>query len=74
MRKPAPSLLILCGTAIAAAVSYDASVMAEMIGVSRYGGEGVVALTALALSGLFMAMGAHGITRQWTRASSRAAA
>lgn len=71
---PAPSFLIFCGAAIAAAVSYDASVIAELLGMRRYGGEGIVAVTALALSGLLIGLGAHGLIRQWTRASSRVAA
>lgn len=71
MKMPAPGFLISCGAAVAAAVSYDASVISELLGMSRYGAEGVVVVTALALSGLFIALGVHGLIRQLARASSR---
>ena len=74
MRKPSAGLLIFCGTAVAAAVSYDASAVTGLFGLSNYGGEGLVALTGLMLSTLLIAAGAHGLLRQWTRSASRAAA
>ena len=74
MQKPAPGLLVFCGAAIAAAISYDAYVVAELIGMSRYGGEGIVAVTGLGLSSLFIAFGAHGLVRRRVLVSSRTAA
>ena len=74
MKKPSAGLLICCGTAVASAVSYDASALTELLGMSAYGGEGLVALSGLVLSTLFIAVGTHGVTRQWIRGAPRAAA
>ena len=74
MKKRSAGLLIFCGTAVAAAISYDASAVTELFGLSNYGGEGLVALTGLVFSTLLIAAGTHGLLRQWTRGASRAAA
>ena len=74
MQKPAAWLMICCGAAILAAVSYGAIAITELLGMSRYGGEGIVALTALAMSTMFIAMGFHGLIKRRIRISSRAAA
>ena len=74
VKKSSAGLLIFCGATVATAVSYDASALTELLGMNRYGGEGVVALTGLVFSTLFIAVGTHGLIRQWTRRVTRAAA
>jgi hypothetical protein len=71
--KKYPGLLLCCGAAIAIAVSYDASALAALFGVDRYGGEGVVALIALVLAALLVSAGGYGLLKRWTRGSSPAA-
>jgi len=74
VNKLSAGLLILCGASIAIAISYDASALTELLGLTRHGGEGVVALTGLVLSTVIIAVGTHGAIRQWMRGVSRAAA
>lgn len=73
MNKMSSALLIACGAALAAAVSYDASKLTTLLGLGLYGGEGVVALTSLTLSIALIALGTRGLLMQRTRKPSQAA-
>ena len=68
------TLLICCGAAIFAVIAYDASVPTQLLGMSRVGGEGLVALTGLVGSACLLAAGLHGLVRQWVRGAPRAIA
>ena len=73
MNKLSSALLIGFGAALAAAISYDASILTTSLGLSLYGGEGVIALTSLTLSITLIALGARGLLVQRTRKPSHAA-
>lgn len=68
------TLLICCGAAIFAGIAYDTSLPTELLGMSRVGGEGIVALTGLVVSACLLAAGLHGLVRQWVRGAPRAIA
>jgi hypothetical protein len=60
MKMSVPPLLIGSGLALATAVAYDASILATSLGVSREGGEGVVALLFLSASIALLGLGISG--------------
>lgn len=68
------TLLSCCGAAIFAAIAFDASIPTELLGMSREGGEDIVALTGLVVSVCLLAAGLHGLVRQWVRGAPRAIA
>lgn len=74
MKKPGSALPVCCGAAVAITVCYDASALTELLGMSRHGGEGLVALAGLVLSTALFAVGTHAVTRRWVGCAARSAA
>ena len=74
MKTSTATPLIGCGAAIFAVIAWDASVPTELLGMSREGDEGLVALTGLVVSACLLAAGLHGLVRQWVRGAPRAIA
>jgi hypothetical protein len=60
MKIHTSTVLIGSGLALAAAVAYDASILATSLGVSHQGGEGTVALLFLSASIALLALGIRG--------------
>ena len=59
--KHVPAALVVIGIAVFAAVAYDATLIADALGVQVQGGEGVVAMTGLAVASAAVASGLRGL-------------
>ena len=60
-RKHVSAALVAIGIAVFAAVAHDATVVAEAFGMPVQGGEGVVAMTGLAVASAAVASGLRGL-------------
>lgn len=59
--KHVPAALVVIGIAVFAAVAHDATLIADALGVPAQGGEGVVAVTGLAVAFAAVASGLRGL-------------